>query len=129
MLLARHLEPGHDLRVRFLDNGHPGEELILPEKVGRLLQYILDQIAHGNAVQILPRGAELTTKQAADYLNVSRPYVIKQIEEGKLPCHMVGTHRRIFFQDLVAYKEQVDARRDRAIEELARLTQELGEDD
>src|SRR4051794_33526689 len=90
-MLARHLEPGHDLRVRFPDNGKPGEELVLPEKVGRLLAYILGQIARGNAVQIFPLGAELTTKQAATFLNVSRPYVIKQIEAGEIPYHMVGT--------------------------------------
>lgn len=128
-LLARHLEPGHDLRVRFPDNGKPGEELVLPEKVGRLLSYILGQIARGNAVQIFPLGAELTTKQAATFLNVSRPYVIKKIEAGEIPCHMVGTHRRITLRDLIAYKAGVDAGRDRAIEELAGMTQELGEDD
>jgi excisionase family DNA binding protein len=128
-LLARHLEPGHDLRVRFLDNGSPGEELVLPKKVGRLLTYILGQIARGYAVQVFPLGAELTTKQAANFLNVSRPHVIKEIEAGRIPCHMVGTHRRITLRDLVAYKKQVDAGREKALEELARLTQELGEDD
>ncbi len=128
-LLARHLESGHNLRVQFPDNGEPGEELVLPEQVGRLLAYILGQIASGKAVRILPLGTELTTKQAATFLNVSRPYVIKQIEAGKIPCHMVGTHRRIALRDLVAYKEQVDAGRDHALDELARLTQELGEDD
>ena len=55
--------------------------------------------------------------------------MIKQIEAGKIPCHMVGTHRRIALRDLFAYKEQVDAGRDQALDELARLTQELGEDD
>lgn len=126
--LARHLEPGHEVRVRFLDNGTPGEELVLPEKVGHLLKFILNQIAQGNAVQIFPLGAELTTQQAAEFLNVSRPYVIKQIEAGVIPCRMVGTHRRIALQDLVGYKERNDAERDQALENLARLTQELGED-
>lgn len=128
-MLVRHLEPGHDLKVQFPDNGKPGEELVLPEKVGRLLAYILGQIARGNAVQILPLHAELTTKEAAGILNVSRPFVIKQIEAGEIPCHRVGTHRRITLRNLIAYKDRIDAGRDRALEELARLSQELGEDD
>lgn len=128
-MLARHLTPGHDLRVRFLDNGEPGEELVLPEKVGRLVEFILGQLARGNAVQVYPLGAELTTQQAADFLNVSRPFVIKQLEAGALAYRLVGTHRRIALRDLIEYRRSLDVGRDAALDELAQLTQELGEDD
>ena len=72
---------------------------------------------------------ELTTQRAAEFLNVSRPYLIRQLEAGAMKYRMVGTHRRIALSDLIEYKKKGDAERERALEELARMTQELGEGD
>jgi len=83
-------------------------------------------MAQGNAVTIIPVHAELTTQQAAEILNVSRPFVIKLIEERTLPCKMVGTHRRVLFSDLMNYKRKMDADRLKVLEELAAQAQELG---
>ncbi len=93
------------------------------------LGMILSEMARGNAVTLTPVHAELTTHQAARFLNVSRPYLIKQLESGRLPYHKVGTHRRIALRDLLEYQERSNAERDSALNELARMTQELGEDD
>ena len=95
----------------------------------RLMAMILAEMGRGNAVTLTPVHAELTTHQAARFLNVSRPYLIKQLESGRLPYHKVGTHRRIALRDLLEYKERSNAERDSALKELARMTQELGEDD
>lgn len=105
------------------------ETLEIPLAALTLLRMILSEMAKGNAVTLTPVHAELTTHQAADVLNVSRPYLIKQLEAGKLKYRMVGTHRRIALGDLLEYKERSDAKRDSALEELARMTQELNEDD
>lgn len=91
-----------------------------------MLAQILAMLANGQGVQIMPDAAELTTQQAADFLNVSRPYLIKLLEAGEIPFHMVGTHRRIRFQDLREYGRNDDLARRRAADELTRLSQELG---
>jgi excisionase family DNA binding protein len=110
--------------------GRPAAETLeIPLAALKLLGIILSEMARGNAVTLTPVHAELTTHQAAAFLNVSRPYLIKQLEAGKLPYRKVGTHRRIALRDLLEYKEQSARERDEALEELARLTQELGEDD
>ena len=78
------------------------------------------------AVTVLPQNAELTTQEVADYLNVSRPYVVGLIEQNKLPARKVGTRRRVAFEDLLRYDEQQRAQRRAALDELARIDQELG---
>jgi excisionase family DNA binding protein len=80
----------------------------------------------GNAVSILPVNAELTTQEAADILNVSRPFVVQLVEEGRLPARRVGTHRRLSVEDVMNYKRQDDEQRARVADELAREAREMG---
>jgi excisionase family DNA binding protein len=85
---------------------------------------LLTHIARGEMVTFVPYGAELTTQKAADILNVSRPFLTKQLEEKKIPFHRVGTHRRIRAEDLFAYKAKRDSERAEALKNLQRLGQE-----
>jgi excisionase family DNA binding protein len=111
--------------VRLQAEGAPEATATLPQEAFDILLEVLGQMANGNAVTIVPVHAELTTHQAAEILNVSRPYLIGLLEAGKIPYRMVGTHRRIRFTDLMAYKQQDDARRDEAVAELTRQAQDL----
>jgi excisionase family DNA binding protein len=101
------------------------EEVVIPMSVFRLLTDILTQMARGNAVTLMPLNEELTTQQAADILNVSPPFLISLIEEGKIPDRKVGNYRRIRLEDLMMYKEDIDKKRLQTLEELTREAQEL----
>lgn len=83
--------------------GPQGEEIILPQSVFRVLQRIVFHMMLGRAITIVPINKELSTQEAADMLNVSRPYLIKLLEEGHIPFNKVGTHRRIRFSDLYVW--------------------------
>ena len=111
--------------VRIQTDGEPGEMVKIPIYAFRLLNDILTQMAQGNAVTLVPIHAELTTQQAADILNVSRPFLIDQLEKKIIPHRKVGSHRRILFKDLMAYKHGMDRKRQEALEKLAEQAQEL----
>ena len=83
-------------------------------------------MAKGNAVTLIPVNAELTTQQGADPLNVSRPFLIEQLENGIIPYRKVGTHRRILFNDLLAYKQTMNHKRLDVLGALSAIDQELG---
>ncbi|WP_406873317.1 helix-turn-helix domain-containing protein [Aminobacter sp. P9b] len=110
------------LRIRLDD----GEELTLPTAAAKLLTHLLTEMSQGNAVTLIPLHAELTTRQAADFLNVSRPHVVKLLDQKKIPFHKVGTHRRIYFTDLEAFKETHEVGRRQALDEIAAEAQEMG---
>jgi excisionase family DNA binding protein len=100
----------------------------LPREAVALLVRILAHMANGDAVALVPIQAEVTTQQAADLLHVSRPYLIKLLEEGKLPYRRIGSHRRIPLRNLLAYKRQDDAERRVIADELTAEAQLLGMD-
>lgn len=105
-----------------------GDEAVtvqLPPETFELLMDILAQLAGGNGVTVVPINAELTTQQVADMLNVSRPYVVKILDEGAMPFRKVGTHRRVKVADLLAYKAQDTQKRQEAMEALAAQAQDL----
>ncbi len=104
------------------DSGKAGE---LPELATSLIRRLLQDLAAGRAVTIIPLDADVSTFQAAEILNVSRPYVIKLLDAAAIPFHMVGTHRRIRLDDLLAYKERQDRIADAAMDELVAEAQEL----
>ena len=113
-------------QVRVHPEGEGEVNVTLPREAFDLLLEILSQMANGNAVTIVPVHAELTTHQAAELLNVSRPFLIGLLEAGKIPYRMVGTHRRVRFSDLMEFKKKDDSERDAAVTELTRLSEDLG---
>lgn len=122
-VLAKRMESveGVDVAVEESD-----EVIRLPQDVADLLRDILTNAAAGRSVGVIPTSAELTTQQAADLLNVSRPHVIKLMDDGVLEGHKVGTHRRLYASTVRAYKHQRDFEQRAAAGELTVLSDELG---
>ncbi len=106
--------------------GPGGDRVTLPESLLRVLRRAVKALAHHNAVAIVPIQKLLTTNEAADLLNVSRPYLIRLIDRGDLPHTRVGSHRRISFADLMSYKQIRDSMRRESLRELTRMNQEFG---
>jgi excisionase family DNA binding protein len=111
-----------ELKIKLDD----GTDLTLPKAATRLLHHILTQMSLGNAVTLIPIHAELTTQEAADYLNVSRPFLIKLLETRRIPFHRVGTHRRVRFTELEAFRRRAEHEGQAVMQELADQAQELG---
>jgi len=111
-----------------IEVGDGKESLKIPASAFQHLSSILEYMSQGRAVSVLSIDEELTTQEAADILNVSRPHVVKLSEEGEIPFHKVGRHRRIKLKDLLAYKKKYKKRQRKALDELTRISQEEGLD-
>lgn len=126
-ILAPLVRGGRPLTVKVRDpqDTKHEESIELPADAVALLMKILEDMAAGHVVTLIPENAELTTQQAANALRVSRPFLIKLLEANKLPFRMVGKHRRIRFEDVQRYKAEIDAERRKALDSLVADAQEL----
>lgn len=125
-LLAARIRSGSPLEIRFSDVRGPEGNVTIPASAAQLLVRILDEMAQGNAVTLIPVHAELTTQEAADLLRISRPSLIQILDEGKIDYRRVGTHRRVRFDAVMRYRRELDEARRAALRELAAYDQELG---
>lgn len=125
LLAKRKLGKRASIRLR-LEEGDEAESVAVPASAVRLFLHLLAEMSHGNSVTLIPTHAELTTQQAADLLNVSRPYVVKLLDEERIPSRAVGKFRRVRFDDLMAYKRKDDEARAKILDQLAAEAQELG---
>lgn len=122
-ILAACTGKGDQTTLRLIDDN---KDITVPIKAIHMLADILNQMALGNAISIIPIHAELTTQQAADFLNVSRPYLISNVlDAGLLPFHMAGNRRKIYFKDIMEYKAKKKAENRKTMAELAKLSQEM----
>jgi excisionase family DNA binding protein len=121
--LARLIRKNHPLTLKVTDSDQ-GQPIELPPGAVLLLMDILEAMAAGRGITLIPENAELTTVQAADVLNVSRPFLIKLLEEKALPCRKVGAHRRIRMEDVMAYKARNYADREAVLDQLVAEAQE-----
>ena len=100
------------------------DEFVLPGIVMQMLLDILSETSKGNAISVIPYHAELSTQEAANILNVSRPYLVKLLENGKIPFHKAGSHRRVLAENVIKYKRDIDSARVQSLKELSELSQE-----
>ncbi|WP_267424331.1 helix-turn-helix domain-containing protein [Methylobacterium sp. GC_Met_2] len=119
------LQASGEANLRVLDDDGKVVDVTLAPAVSKLLMEVLHPIGRGDAVTLVPVSQMLTTQQAADILNVSRPFLISILKKGEIPFDPVGRHRRIRAEDLFAYKAARDKRRNEALSELAALDGEL----
>jgi excisionase family DNA binding protein len=125
--LATHkLGKRSSVRIQLLADGEEAETVLVPASALRLFLHLLVEMSQGNAVTLIPTHAEMTTQQAADLLHVSRPYLVKLVDEGRIPCRTVGKYRRVRFDDLMAYKQKDDEARAKVLDQLTAEAQELG---
>ncbi|MFN8733770.1 MAG: helix-turn-helix domain-containing protein [Hyphomonadaceae bacterium] len=123
-ILAAHAQGGTTLRLQ-QSVDQPPTEVTLTPGLSALLIELLRHLGQGDAVTLVPISQQLTTQQAADILNVSRPFLINILERGDLPFERVGRHRRIKAEDLFEYKRSRDGRRSQALDALAAIDAEL----
>ena len=106
--------------------GVDGQEIPIPESVYQILHQAVHALALGKVISVVIQDRELTTQKAADILKVSRPYLIKLLDQGEIPCIRVGTHRRVRFDDLMKYKEERDTKRREGIKQFTQFLEAEG---
>ncbi|MCK6512145.1 helix-turn-helix domain-containing protein [Myxococcota bacterium] len=124
-ILAKHLKSGGSVKLKLDQAGQPEEVLEIPSSLLHLLHRVLEEMAKGNTLAIFPQEEELTTSQAAEVLGVSRPFLLKLLEDGEIAYRQVGSHRRITSKELVEYKERTKKQRKEVLDQLAAEAQEL----
>ena len=124
-LLSRHVRTKTPLKLRVTGSDQV-EPIELPAGAVALLMDVLEAMAAGQGITVVPQNAELTTVQAAEVLNVSRPFLIKLLEQEKIPHRKVGRHRRVLMEDVMSYKAAIDAEREAILDRLAAEAQEQG---
>jgi excisionase family DNA binding protein len=124
--LSAFTETGGDITLAVAADSGETTQIRIPSAALQLLFAALSEMAQGNGVSLLPVHAKLTTQQAADLLNVSRPHFVGLLEKGEMPFRLVGNQRRVRLQDVLAYKAYTDADRRAALDDLARLGQDVG---
>ncbi len=106
--------------------GRQGKKVALPASALRLFHEMIHLLAEGRVVTVVPAAKELTTQQAADILNVSRPYLVRLLDHGEILFSRTGTHRRVRFEDLMSYKLERDTRRSEGLRKLTRASEKFG---
>ena len=106
--------------------GPEGETISIPESMFYVLERVAEVMARGDSITVVPVGQELTTQQAADMLNVSRQYLVRLLNDGRIPHTKTGKHRRVQIEDVLAFKERRDRERRSGLDELTRLSEEFG---
>src|ERR1700733_2463310 len=124
-ILSAYIKSTKNFTLQLVSNKKEDKRIVLPAQALQLLLGILKEMSHGNAVSLIPIHAELTTQEAADVLNVSRPYFINLLKEGKIPFRKVGTKRRILAKDVLRYKASIEKKRFKTLESLAKQAQEF----
>ena len=122
--IERLLEGAGPYRTQVM--GSDGAATPIPKPLHAALLQIIPYLLRGDAVSIVPVHQQLTTQQAADFLNMSRPHLVKLLGEGVIPHTMVGAHRRVYFRDLLDYKRRREAERRKALDEITALADEFG---
>ena len=113
------------VNIHIGDGDADGDNLILPGFALQMLLDILTEMAKGNAITLMPVHAELTTQEAANLLNVSRPFIVELLEKKEIPFRKVGAHRRVLARDVLDYKQKIDAARQQTLDALAAQAQQL----
>ncbi len=106
--------------------GPNGETIALPESVFYVLERVAEVLARGDSITVVPVGREVTTQQAADLLNVSRQYLVRLLDEGRIAFRKTGKHRRLRIEDVLEFKRRRDEDRRTGLRELSQMTQALG---
>ncbi|MCF7799535.1 helix-turn-helix domain-containing protein [Candidatus Babeliales bacterium] len=113
------------VEIKLSDSKESSKNIIIPLSAFKLFVSILEEMAEGNSVRVVPIQAELTTQEAADLLNVSRPYLIQLLESKKIPFRKVGSRRKVLMQDLITYKAKTDQARCKVLDALTKEAQKL----
>lgn len=125
-VLSKYAGKGKTLHLKITEEGEPDEFLALPSSVLPFLRDVLEAVSNGTSMMLLSEEEELTTSQAAEVLGVSRPFLVKLLEEGELSYRTVGSHRRLTVAEVLDYKEKTRKKRKEVLDQLAAEAQESG---